>query len=380
VHDSATSRGAHAAVDQRTPGCHQERDAVGERYLPGEAAGKLTFDDQRTLVYRDQDGAHNESRGEGAQQQRWIAERARQTDRQAREDEARLPPLATCAAGGNHGADYATPLVSPETCRLSDPTQAGELAFGGRLYLLSTFDDRTVRTECPYGKGCDVRQSAAAVWLIPWLAITGLVLLFAACDGESSSPGPDDGTMEATPTATPTSPASPPPAAATGAPAVTATPASGGNIRDVPWRDRAYEVEGRSITVKDGMYREETPSVLELRISEPVFGDLTGDGPEEAVLIKYMNFGGSGTFTEAEVYTLRDGQPLLLGRIPGGDRGMGGLDAGSIENGKVIVRRFQMAPGDGACCPSQVRIESWVFVDGAMVELESERRVERRPR
>jgi hypothetical protein len=223
-----------------------------------------------------------------------------------------------------------------------------------------------------------VRQSAATALFTPCLALIGLVLLLAACDGEPS-PGPNGGTPEATPTATATPPASPPPAAtATAAPAVTATPATGGNIRDVPWRDRAYEVEGRSITVKDGMYREETPSVVELRISEPAFGDLTGDGREDVVLIKYMNFGGSGTFTEAEVYTLRDGRPLLLGRIPGGDRAMGGLDAVSIENEKVIVRRFQMAPGDGACCPSQVRIESWVFVDGAMVELESERRIEPR--
>lgn len=92
------------------------------------------------------------------------------------------------------------------------------------------------------------------------------------------------------------------------------------------------------------------------RVEKIVYGDLTGDGAEEAVVVVTENGGGSGVDTSAMVYTLRNGRLEKLKSkdregygpyegIVGGDRGRGGIRDVRIERGMLLVEQY--APDDG---------------------------------
>ena len=153
------------------------------------------------------------------------------------------------------------------------------------------------------------------------------------------------------------------------------------SIRSIDWQNRTYQTDdGGTITVKDGEAELEVDAeVPEIRgffqVSAPTYGDVNGDGVEDAILITGFNGGGSGTFTSGEIYTLPAGatEPVRLGFIPGGDRGDGGLDDVKVEGGKVIVHRNQSEEDDGACCPSKLVREVWTWNGEMFVEDEAAR-------
>jgi hypothetical protein len=109
------------------------------------------------------------------------------------------------------------------------------------------------------------------------------------------------------------------------------------------------------------------------QVAAPEFGDLDGDGADEALIVSVLNTGGTGQFDAITVYTMRDGGPAILGQIPGGDRGDGGISSASITDGAVVVERMMSQEGDGACCPSKAQHEVWRFQGGAFVEDETAR-------
>jgi hypothetical protein len=156
-----------------------------------------------------------------------------------------------------------------------------------------------------------------------------------------------------------------------------AIPATG--VRAIDWRNRPYVLTGLgTITVRDG--RAEfalddegkvsasgaTPASL--RVEPPLFAEIDGDGTEDAVIGSVLGTGGTGQFSSIAVYTVRRGEVVALGEIPGGDRGDGGIRRVAIEAGAVIVERNVLSEGDGACCASTWRRERWIWRDGQLVE------------
>jgi hypothetical protein len=83
----------------------------------------------------------------------------------------------------------------------------------------------------------------------------------------------------------------------------------------------------------------------------PAYGDVTNDGVDEAVILSICNTGGSDEFSEGFIYTMRGGKPLLLARIPGGDRADDGLHKLTVERGLLVVERYAMKDTSGLCCP-----------------------------
>src|SRR5438132_7304502 len=81
------------------------------------------------------------------------------------------------------------------------------------------------------------------------------------------------------------------------------------------------------------------------------YGDLTGDGKDEAIILTNCNTGGTGQFTEGLIYSMKAGKPALLMRIPGGDRADGGLVKLWAENGVLFVKANDADANSGACCP-----------------------------
>jgi hypothetical protein len=156
-----------------------------------------------------------------------------------------------------------------------------------------------------------------------------------------------------------------------------AAPATG--VRAIDWRNRPYVLTGLgAVTVRDG--RAEfalddeakvsatgaTPASF--RVEPPLFADIDGDGTEDAVISQVLGTGGTGQFSSIAVYTLRGGQVVSLGEIPGGDRGDGGIRHVALTGSAVIVERNVLAEGDGACCASTWRRERWIWRGGELVE------------
>jgi len=140
-------------------------------------------------------------------------------------------------------------------------------------------------------------------------------------------------------------------------------------IRQVDFKNFTYEPfcageDSSKITVKNGEYsREKGDDKLSLNVFEVSYGDLTGDGSDEAVVLTVCNTGGTGQFSEGFIYGMKEGKPALLARIEGGDRAYGGLRSAKVENGILIVGRNDVGEQGGACCPEFV-VTSKYKLDG----------------
>lgn len=167
---------------------------------------------------------------------------------------------------------------------------------------------------------------------------------------------------------------------------------TGTGIRAIDWANRTYQSGEGTFTVKDGSaefafdengnevaadYEPTDPDAFVERgyfnVAAPVFGDVDGDGAEDAVIITVYNGGGTGQFDGADVYAMREGQPTIIGGVPGGDRGDGGLYGVAFEGKVLVVQRMMSQDGDGACCPSKLQVERWSWRDGKLVEDEAAR-------
>jgi hypothetical protein len=88
---------------------------------------------------------------------------------------------------------------------------------------------------------------------------------------------------------------------------------------------------------------------------EAAYGDLTGDGLDEAAVVLYFTGGGSGAFSKGFVFAARAGRLILLATFEGGDRADGGIRGVRIENGILSVRRNEPERMNGVpvglCCP-----------------------------
>lgn len=163
---------------------------------------------------------------------------------------------------------------------------------------------------------------------------------------------------------------------------------AGADLRRVDWQNRTYKIpsdDGDGVDLIAGEYPVVDGKQEWDRgdgdngwfvAQEPSFGDVDGDGVDEAIVIVIANGGGSGAFSAALVYAAGDpgGEPRIVARIPGGDRGAGGLRAVEVvEPGTLKVVRNWLADGEGALNPSLIRVERWRWDGGKLVEDEAAR-------
>lgn len=133
------------------------------------------------------------------------------------------------------------------------------------------------------------------------------------------------------------------------------------NIRDVDFRNFTYPAmcageEVENVTVKNGEFSKETKTEdyvdrFFFKVFDFSYGDLNGDGKEEAVVLSVCNTGGTGNFTEGFVYGLSGKKPVLLTRIGGGDRADGGLRRATVRDGLIVLEYNDPEENGGACCP-----------------------------
>ena len=91
------------------------------------------------------------------------------------------------------------------------------------------------------------------------------------------------------------------------------------NLRDVDWTTFALPLE-RGAPLPDG-------DGFDYALLNVVYGDLDGDGAEEAAINAVQTYGGNGGDSHILVYRAGATTPTLIGDVTGGDRALGGAVA-----------------------------------------------------
>jgi hypothetical protein len=127
-------------------------------------------------------------------------------------------------------------------------------------------------------------------------------------------------------------------------------------------RNAEYSPEGDPIRLKDGVFKQpppgEDPSLWFFAVATDVerhreliaFGDLDGDGVEDAVVALTGKAGGSGTFFYAAAVLNRGGAPVNVATEDLGDRVW--IHALAIRAQEIVIDVTTHARGDAFCCPT----------------------------
>jgi heat shock protein HslJ len=97
-----------------------------------------------------------------------------------------------------------------------------------------------------------------------------------------------------------------------------------------------------------------------------LFGDLDGDGVDDAVIFLHESSGGSGTFTYVAAQLNRDGKPLDAGAVVIEDRI--GVKSAAIADGQIALEIITQGPGDVACCSTHKAHKTYALQAGRLVE------------
>ncbi|MEG9432096.1 hypothetical protein [Terriglobus sp. ADX1] len=91
------------------------------------------------------------------------------------------------------------------------------------------------------------------------------------------------------------------------------------------------------------------------------YGDVTGDGEEEAIVNLRYSTGGTQTTNYVYVFQVDHGQPKLLAYCHTGSRAHSGLYEAYAEDGQFVVELFDPKKAIGDCCSDGVVITrySW---------------------
>ena len=139
-------------------------------------------------------------------------------------------------------------------------------------------------------------------------------------------------------------------------------------LTDAALRNATYRSEfpkAGQAQLQDGTYEEkidpDSASTIYLALSEQIaFGDLDGDGVDDAVAVLAASGGGSGTFYSLAAVVNRGGAPLHAASAALGDRIQ--LEALAIADGVITVRMVAHGPEDAMCCPTQKVVRRYQLI------------------
>jgi hypothetical protein len=143
----------------------------------------------------------------------------------------------------------------------------------------------------------------------------------------------------------------------------TATP----GIRSVDFANFTYPGQyilpgtPKNLTLERGSFERDE---IQIKLAYLDFGDVTGDGVEDAMAVLAPVLTGSATPLVTYIYILKDNRPKLIWAFSSGDRADGGLRRAYAESGQLVVELFSRINSKGACCPSQFTRTTYAW-DGA---------------
>lgn len=147
-------------------------------------------------------------------------------------------------------------------------------------------------------------------------------------------------------------------------------------IRKIDFRNFSYETcfgdEKKTTRITKGKYSSKIKEgdisySVYFEVRDVVYGDLDGDGQEEAVVETLCNGGGTGQFTDGLIYRLQNGKLVHIGSVGVGDRADGGIHEIKIINGQLKVGRY--GGNAGACCPEYIQTYTYKLTGKGLVEV-----------
>ena len=125
------------------------------------------------------------------------------------------------------------------------------------------------------------------------------------------------------------------------------------------------------VTLTDGLYEGGEAGDLRLHYkdNDTLFGDLDGDGVDDAVVFLQDSGGGTAAFIYVAAQLNQDGQPVDAGAVMVDDRVQ--FKAAAIEDGQVNVEVTTRGPGDADCCASYLTHKTYALQEGKLAETSS---------
>jgi hypothetical protein len=151
------------------------------------------------------------------------------------------------------------------------------------------------------------------------------------------------------------------------------------DIRQVDFKNFTYEVQGERVTLRNGEHNLDwyLDRDFQTRRYRFAYGDLTGEGKEEAVVVLANNVAGgaNAVLQYGLIYTIKNGQVIKLADFKGGDGpcSMEGEECSlmsvKVEGGLLIVDRAVPTANDANCCPTMYRSTKYRWNGSHLVEI-----------
>jgi len=118
--------------------------------------------------------------------------------------------------------------------------------------------------------------------------------------------------------------------------------------------------------LKDGVYQEDIAGSSEKLtvklVDPPAYGDIDGDGAQDAAVLLAAESGGSGTFYYLSVVVTRSGKPTPAATVFIDDRPV--IESLRIDpSGNVILQATIHKEEDAMCCPSWQVVQTYHLND-----------------
>ena len=130
----------------------------------------------------------------------------------------------------------------------------------------------------------------------------------------------------------------------------------------------AYSATGE-VTLENGQVTDETNRLFVSLTGYVAYGDLTGDGVDEAAVVLVTNSGGTGNFYDLAVLVDDNGTLTNVATTLLGDRIA--LHDLAIVDGQISVDLTTQGPGDAACCPT-LPVQRRYTLDGDTLTMSAE--------
>ena len=208
-------------------------------------------------------------------------------------------------------------------------------------------------------------------------AILALGLASFACSvnltDTPASPTQAPGSTDAAPilaSATPMPPTVAPTIASTTTPALTLEQLKNSEVQITGTSSVAGAPQIRIVKLTDGVFQQGSDPAgtdyVSVHMGKQVaFGDLNGDGVDDAAIIIGENYGGTGDFVSVVAMLNQGGQPVFTGSSGVDDRPA--INSIDIRDGQILLDAVVHGPNDPGCCAAQPAKETFRLWGGKLV-------------
>lgn len=126
----------------------------------------------------------------------------------------------------------------------------------------------------------------------------------------------------------------------------------------------------RTVRLTDGAFEasSDPASADYVRVNmgqQVAYGDLNGDGAQDAAIIIGEGYGGTGNFVSVVAMLNQGGRPVFASSFGIDDRPK--INSLAIQNGEILLDAVIHGPNDPLCCPAQPVTETFRLWGGRLV-------------